>query len=234
MQKITASLMTLALLLALCTAQAEAPAAQFGFTGWPYRQSVGCSATAVPSQTTPPQQSPTARPQAPTPIPPSPTAVPTAVPTAAPRPTATAKPAVTQKPSMVVDYTTESAGVQEQIAWNLLNQDRAANGLSALPLDSELSRLARLKSQDMRDKHYFAHESPTYGRAKDLLTRYGYAFTSVGENIAHHATIQKAQAAFLSSVDHRRNMMSTAWKKVGIGVAYDAQGFVYLTQLFVR
>ena len=43
------------------------------------------------------------------------------------------------------DYTTLSATVQEQKMLNLLNQDRARNGLSALPLDSELSAIARAK-----------------------------------------------------------------------------------------
>lgn len=156
----------------------------------------------------------------------------TSKPTATPAPTRA--PAVTATPSTAVDYTTTSVQLQEQKAWNLLSSDRAANGLGALTLDPVLCRLARLKSEDMRDLHYFAHESPTYGRAKDMLTSCGYAFTACGENIAHHATVEKCQAAFLSSADHRRNMLSSAWTKVGIGVAFDAQGFVYLTQIFAR
>ncbi len=132
------------------------------------------------------------------------------------------------------DYTTESVSAQEQKALNLLNADRTANGLPALTLDAELSRLARLKSTDMRDNGYFAHESPTYGRAAEMLRRFGYAFNAVGENIAHHATVEKSEAAFMSSDGHRRNILSGSWTKVGIGIALDRNGFVYLTQLFVR
>ena len=117
---------------------------------------------------------------------------------------------------------------------NLLNQDRAANGLPALPLDAELSRLARIKACDMRDKGYFAHESPTYGNAAAMLTHFGYAYRGVGENIAHHATVEKAEAAFLSSPGHRTNLMGSQWQRVGIGVCFDKNGFVYVTQLFVR
>lgn len=116
----------------------------------------------------------------------------------------------------------------------MLNADRKANGLPALTLDPELSRLARLKSQDMRDKNYFAHTSPTYGSASDMLRQFGYSFSAVGENIAHHATVDKSQAAFMSSDGHRRNILSSSWTKVGLGVVYDANGFVYVTQLFVR
>ena len=117
---------------------------------------------------------------------------------------------------------------------NLLNLDRKNNGLGALTLDAELCRIARIKSADMRDNHYFAHESPTYGRVSDLLKRFGYSFSAAGENIAHHATAEKAHAAFMSSDGHRRNILSSSWEKVGIGVVTDAQGFVYVTQLFVR
>ena len=132
------------------------------------------------------------------------------------------------------DYTTISLSAQEQKVWNLLNEDRQKNGLSPLPLDEELCRLARLKSDDMRDGGYFAHESPTYGRAADMLRRFDYSFRGVGENIAHHATVEKADAAFMSSSGHRQNILGRQWTKVGVGVSIDRNGFVYVTQLFVR
>lgn len=242
MRKITSALaMTLLCAVAAHACLAEAPSSQFFFTGWPYRQSTPCmgadttqqpaACTAAQPGATPAQPDATQEPPAATP---RPTAVITAAPAATSTPMVTSPGAAVTKPSTTQDYTTSSVQMQEQKAWNLLNQDRAANGLAALPLDAELSRLARLKSEDMRSNHYFAHESPTFGRAKDMLTSFGYSFASVGENIAHHSTVDKAQAAFLSSTDHRRNMMSTAWTKVGIGIAYDEQGFVYVTQLFVR
>ena len=165
-----------------------------------------------------------------------PTAKPQATATSAPVVTATSSPVVTPMPtpSMDEDYTTGSVGVQEQNAANLVNQDRNSNGLSALTLDPALCALARRKSEDMRDNRYFAHTSPTYGSASDMLKQFGYSFSAVGENIAHHATVEKAQAAFMTSDGHRRNILGTSWVKMGIGVAYDSQGFVYVTQLFVR
>ena len=131
-------------------------------------------------------------------------------------------------------YTTASLSVQEQTAGNLLNSDRARYGLAPLVIDPELCRIARIKSQDMRDNQYFAHTSPTYGDVRSMLRRFGYAFTASGENIAHHATIEKAQAAFLSSPGHRKNIMNSAYTRVGLGAAVDAKGYVYLTQIFVR
>lgn len=117
---------------------------------------------------------------------------------------------------------------------NLLNSDRNNNGLASLTLDAELSRIARIKSADMRDNRYFAHESPTYGKVAAMLKHFGYPFSAAGENIAHHANVDKAQAAFMSSQGHRANILGKTWTKVGIGIVQDAQGYIYATQIFAR
>ncbi len=143
-------------------------------------------------------------------------------------------PDVPQSSPSTGDYTTLSPTAQEQKLLNLLNQDRTRNGLPALTVDSGLSALARTKSQDMLENGYFAHESPTLGSASAMLDDSGYAYNGVGENIAHHASVEKADAAFLSSPAHRSIMMGRQWEKVGIGVAEDENGFVYVTELFVR
>ena len=234
-------LLTLAAVIALADG---APASQFGFHGWPYRQTCGsCSAGCSQCRsnqdcascgycqralcTAQPATATTERPAS------------TAKPAATPKPAQTSRPgtgaSATEKPSAsTADYTTISVTAQEQKVLNLLNQDRQRNGLSALTLDAELSRLARIKCEDMRDNNYFAHESPTYDNAASMLTRFGYAFNGVGENIAHHATVEKAEAAFMSSSGHRGNILGSQWTKVGICVCLDSQGFVYVTQLFVR
>lgn len=136
--------------------------------------------------------------------------------------------------SLAAHYTTASLSAQEQTAGNLLNSDRARYNLSPLIIDPELCRIARIKSEDMRDNQYFAHTSPTYGDVRSMLKQFGYAYAAAGENIAHHATVEKAQAAFLSSPGHRKNILSSGYTKVGVGVAIDQKGYVYLTQIFAR
>ena len=259
-QKLTA----LALALSLCAngtafARGGAPTSQFGFKGWPYRQNSSCRPTPEPTScpTVQPTPVPTAVPSLqpthtpvptlePTPVPeatasPAPTAVPTVKPTPTQAPTAAPTPKPTQKPVETAlppsdegDYTTGSVTAQEENAFLLLNQDRKANGLASLKLDPVLCEIARAKSRDMHVNNYFSHTSPTYGSPSQMLNSFGYAYTSVAENIAHHATIEKAQAAFMSSTGHRRNILGSQWSKVGIGVWKDSQGFVYVTQLFVR
>ena len=154
-------------------------------------------------------------------------------PTAIPLPQPTQQPSVTQAPSTGDDYTTQSVSAQEQKMANLLNQDRNNNGLGALTLDAELCRIARIKSADMRDNRYFAHESPTYGRVGEMLRHFGYRFSAAGENIAHHANVDKTQAAFMSSQGHRQNILG-GWTKMGIGIVTDANGYIYATQIFAK
>ena len=136
--------------------------------------------------------------------------------------------------SFAAHYTTASLSAQEQTAGNLLNNDRARYNLAPLAIDPALCRIARIKSEDMRDNRYFSHTSPTYGDVRQMLSRFGYTYSAAGENIAHHASTEKAQAAFLSSPGHRKNIMSASYTKVGLGVAIDEKGFVYLTQIFAR
>lgn len=131
-------------------------------------------------------------------------------------------------------YTSASLSAQEQEAGNLLNNDRGRYNLPALTIDPVLSRIARIKSQDMLERGYFAHTSPTYGDVRAMLTHFGYGYTAASENIARHSTVKKAQAAFLSSPAHRRNVLSSAYTKVGIGVAVAPAGHVYVTQIFCR
>ena len=239
-QKLTALVLTMSLAFTgAAQARSGAPASQFGFRGWPYRQNSYCRPTKTPVATPKPEAAPTEIPVVPsTPAAtamPTATPAPTAAPTAVPAPKPTQKPVVTTAPpANEGDYTTGAVAVQEENAFLLLNQDRMRNGLPALTLDPALSKLARLKSRDMYQNKYFSHTSPTYGSAAQMLRSHGYSFTSVAENIAHHATVEKSQAAFMSSAGHRRNILGSQWSKVGIGVWKDDQGFVYVTQLFVR
>lgn len=131
-------------------------------------------------------------------------------------------------------YTIGSSTSQEQVAYNLINRERSQYSLPSLTLDPVLSSLARKKSRDMLENNYFAHESPTLGNVRTMLKNAGYAFAGAGENIARYATVDKAHAALMSSDGHRRNILSSAWQKVGVGIALDRNGFVYLTQIFAR
>ena len=66
----------------------------------------------------------------------------------------------------------------------LVNKERAARGLRPLQWDEELRKVARAKSEDMRDRNYFAHDSPTYGSLAEMLSTFGVKYRFAGENLA--------------------------------------------------
>ena len=131
------------------------------------------------------------------------------------------------------DYTQGTCSAQAQVLLAWINQDRANYGRAPIVLDGELCGAAELKSQDMYDNNYFAHESPTYGSSAAMLKTLGIAVNASGENIAKHATIEKSHAAFMSSEGHRNNILSSSWTKMGIGVK-QANGYVLVTEIFAR
>ena len=103
--------------------------------------------------------------------------------------------------------------------------------LKPLTADWELSRVARYKSQDMKDKGYFAHNSPTYGTPFQMIKAFGLSFRTAGENIARgYATPQAVVNGWMNSSGHRANILNSAYTRIGVG--YVAQGN-YWTQMFI-
>ena len=130
---------------------------------------------------------------------------------------------------------TESLYSHEQQVFELVNQERVKRGLPTFTFDAELSRVARFKSQDMIDKKYFSHTSPTYGSPFDMMQKFGLRFSAAGENIAYgQKTAQEVMNAWMNSAGHRANILSEAYTHIGIGVAKMYNGTLYWTQMFMN
>jgi len=113
----------------------------------------------------------------------------------------------------------------------LVNEIRRQNGLSALKSNWELSRVARYKSQDMRDRGYFSHNSPTYGTPFQMIKAFGLSYRTAGENIAKgYSTPQSVVNGWMNSSGHRANILNASYTQIGVG--YVASGH-YWTQMFI-
>lgn len=123
----------------------------------------------------------------------------------------------------------------EQQVVTLVNQQRARQGLPALKSNWELCRVARYKSQDMINKQYFAHDSPTYGSPFRMMESFGIRFSAAGENIAYgQRTPQEVMNAWMNSPGHRNNILSSIYNQIGVGVAKASNGTFYWTQQFIK
>ncbi|MDP4161936.1 MAG: SafA/ExsA family spore coat assembly protein [Bacillota bacterium] len=122
----------------------------------------------------------------------------------------------------------------EQQVIQLTNQERAKNSLPPLTADWELSRVARYKANDMRDKNYFSHTSPTYGDPFTMMKNFGISYHSDGENIAAgQLTPQEVVTAWMNSPGHRANILSRSFTRIGVGFSKGGSQRYYWCQMFI-
>ncbi|HEY3493779.1 MAG TPA: CAP domain-containing protein, partial [Polyangiaceae bacterium] len=62
----------------------------------------------------------------------------------------------------------------------------------------------------------------------------GLTPTLLGENVAHARNALLAHRALWASPSHRANLLEPNYDSVGIGVAEDADGSVWVSELFAK
>jgi len=113
------------------------------------------------------------------------------------------------------------------------NQFRKSKGLTALTERDDLNTIAQKHSEDMaKGRVGFGHSgfSQRYEQASKMIK----GFKQFAENVAYGATSGKEVVTmWQNSTGHRRNMLGN-YKYIGIGIAKDAKGMIYYTQVFVN
>lgn len=115
-------------------------------------------------------------------------------------------------------------------ALRLINQYRAAGAVcgsrgsfAAVPplaAQSQLARAAYDHSRDMADNNYFSHTSLDGRTLGTRVTAAGYAWSSVGENIAAgYSTVQQTVDAWMASDGHCANLMNARFTHYGLACA---------------
>ncbi|MCG4586576.1 CAP domain-containing protein, partial [Anaerosalibacter bizertensis] len=125
-----------------------------------------------------------------------------------------------------------SANAEELKVVELVNIERKKAGLSPLSYNEELSKVARIKSQDMADKNYFSHNSPTYKDPFTMMKNFGIKYGQAGENIAKgYLSAESVMNGWMNSSGHRANILNSNFKKIGVGYV-NKGGTTYWTQMF--
>jgi uncharacterized YkwD family protein len=134
------------------------------------------------------------------------------------------------KPSEGTSVTSQVSAYEQQVV-DLTNQERAKQGLPALKLDTELSKVAKEKSLDMKNNSYFSHTSPNYGSPFDMMKQFGISYRAAGENIAMgQRSPEEVVNAWMNSEGHRKNILSSSFTHIGVGHVADGN---YWTQMFI-
>lgn len=120
--------------------------------------------------------------------------------------------------------------------FELTNQDRVANGLNSLKMNSVLTASATAKANDMITNNYFAHHSPSGKKPWDWINRADYPYIFVGENLAMNFTSGDAvHAALMKSPTHKKNILNERYNEIGLAMLsgqIDGKNTNILVELF--
>ena len=105
------------------------------------------------------------------------------------------------------------------------NAARANLGLGKYRLDPELSKVARKHTQEMIRANDLFHTTSDQLRAR--VTNWSL----LGENVGVGSTVDSLHTAFMNSPAHAANILHSAYKFQGVGVA-KANGRMWVTVIF--
>lgn len=151
------------------------------------------------------------------------------------KPSTPNRPSLPQEPSKPPTPNIPGLSQIEQEVVRLANVERQKSGLAPFTASSELSRVARFKSEDMAKNNYFSHNSPTYGDPFNMMKSFGIKYTSAGENIAKgYLSAQSVMKGWMNSSGHRANILNPSFKTIGVGAYTAPNGTIYWTQMFTN
>lgn len=113
------------------------------------------------------------------------------------------------------------------------NQYRKENGVDILTLDKNLCVAASVRALEMSYTENLSHVRPDGAKCffvlEDLNINYKCAGENIGDGFKKEDNVCKA---WKKSESHYRNMVSSKYNKVGIGIARSLNGRYYWVQIF--
>ena len=125
----------------------------------------------------------------------------------------------TEQPSMYLNMAEAGARLDSQAAATMISLYRKNNGVGAVVIDPELTRIAEAQSQAMASRNKLDHDvkAPLPKR----LQAAGYRASIAVENVsAGYHTLAEAFSGWRDSPPHRANMLQLGVTKMGIAASY--------------
>ncbi len=128
------------------------------------------------------------------------------------------------------DDTTENKTYTQQVV-DLVNAERAKEGLAPLTIDPTVEKAADVRAREIQSK--FDHTRPNGSSFSTALKEQGADFSGAGENIAWgQQTPKEVVNAWMNSSGHRANIMNKSYTHIGVGNVQNGSGTQYWVQLF--
>ena len=112
---------------------------------------------------------------------------------------------------------------------NAVNGARAQAGLPPLQVDWSLSVLAQEHSIAMAGAGALYHTPDLAGAGDEVVP----GWTMLGENVGEGPTVPSVDNAFLTSAEHRANILG-AYNRLGVGVINTIDGTAWITEEFAQ
>ena len=137
--------------------------------------------------------------------------------------------------SFPVAQNTSSLDELKQSVHQRVNEYRASKNLPPLKLDPRISQEAKQHSEAMASGQVeFSHAgSQQRFQAIGEIIPYQKIAENVGYNMGYSDPAQKVVEGWINSEGHRRNIEGN-FNLTGIGIARNAKGEYYFTQIFVQ
>jgi hypothetical protein len=108
----------------------------------------------------------------------------------------------------------------------LTNSARAAHGLPPLSVSADLATAARRQAARMASAGILSHTPNLSGAV--------CCWSALGENVGEGGSVAIVQQVLMSSPAHRANILSTSYTQIGVGVAVDGHGTLWVSEIFRR
>jgi uncharacterized protein YkwD len=181
------------------------------------------------------------------PVSPSPSASKSATPSPTPKKTASRTPKATKSATKAASAPKTGDAILDSVLSHI-NAARVDEGLSVLTLDANLSKASALHNQLMINGCGLEHQCSGEGGIGTRFSAQGVKWSAAGENIgfgssgSSNAQIIKAANGLTDSMlaetppndGHRKNLLSTSFKRIGLSVVRDSKGVTWMTQDFVN
>jgi len=116
--------------------------------------------------------------------------------------------------------------------YNLLSLERQNENVDGLELNQILSNVAQAYAYEMYVGGFWCHQNPNNGESvNERLSKVGFPFTTVGENLAIASTVRSGHLSLMQSDSHRNTILDNEFRRVGIGVVSGPIGLI-IVQVF--
>lgn len=140
-----------------------------------------------------------------------------------------------QMPNLSAPGEAAAAGVTDKrvALASMVQSLRRTRGLPVLRRDARLDAVAAAHARRMKAAHTVGHDVGD-GDPAERLQNAGLSAREAGENVAHAQTVLLAHRALWQSPSHRANLEHAAYDAFGIAVLDDADGSVWVAEVFAR